>query len=106
MVTLTTKNSHHIYQSASRKPLNQEGKNSRTKPLKIQCPVTPYVLQYKHWCKKQQSKENKEATKYAKTAELYSESSSEKNKKKTNPPGLSHTQGGEKTTLWKVIALL
>ncbi|MBZ3887982.1 40S ribosomal protein S6 [Sciurus carolinensis] len=59
-----------VCQYVVRKPLNKEGKKPRTKAPKIQCLVTPPVLQHK--CqrialKKQRTKKNKEeAAEYAK----------------------------------------
>ena len=53
-----------------RKPLNKEGKKPRTKAPKIQCLVTPRVLQHKRRriaLKRQRTKKNKEeAAEYAK----------------------------------------
>ncbi|ELW48289.1 40S ribosomal protein S6 [Tupaia chinensis] len=52
-----------VHQYVVRKPLNKEGKKPRTKAPKIQCLVTPHVLQHKHRCialKKQHTKKNKE----------------------------------------------
>ena len=52
-----------------RKPLNKEGEKPGTKAPKIQCLVTPHVVQHTHWCialRKQCTKENKEeAAEYA-----------------------------------------
>ncbi|KAK2090597.1 40S ribosomal protein S6 [Saguinus oedipus] len=59
-----------VRQYVVRKPLNKEGKKPRTKAPKIQCLVTPRVLQHKRWpiaLKKQRTKNNKEeAGEYAK----------------------------------------
>ncbi|XDB53985.1 hypothetical protein ABFV05_007601 [Capra hircus] len=59
-----------VRQYVVRKPLNKDGEKPRTKAPKIQCLVTPRVLQHKRWCialKKQRTKKNKEeAAEYAK----------------------------------------
>ena len=60
-----------VCQNVVRKPLNKEGKKSRTKAPEIQCLVTPCILQHKRQrhiaLKKQHTKKNKEeATEYAK----------------------------------------
>eukprot|EP00069_Balaena_mysticetus_P012481 bmy_01383T0 len=52
-----------VRQYVVRKPLNKERKKPRTKAPKIQCLVTPRVLQRKRWriaLKKQRTKKNKE----------------------------------------------
>ncbi|OBS78929.1 hypothetical protein A6R68_18674 [Neotoma lepida] len=58
-----------VRQYVVRKPLNKEGKKPRTKAPKIQCFVTPPVLQHKRCriaLKKQRTKKNEEAPEYAK----------------------------------------
>uniref|UniRef100_A0A2K5DV17 Small ribosomal subunit protein eS6 n=1 Tax=Aotus nancymaae TaxID=37293 RepID=A0A2K5DV17_AOTNA len=59
-----------VRQYVVRKPLNKEGKKSRTEAPKIQRLVTPRVLQHKRQCialKKQRPKKNKEeSAEYAK----------------------------------------
>lgn len=58
-----------VYQHIVRKSLSKV-KEPRTKAPKIQCPVTPCVLQQKHWPitpkKKQTKKNEEEAAEYAK----------------------------------------
>ncbi|XP_066198120.1 small ribosomal subunit protein eS6-like [Saccopteryx leptura] len=59
-----------VHQYVVRKPLNKEGKKSRTRAPKIQRPVTPHVLQHRRRpiaLKQQRMKKNKEETaEYAK----------------------------------------
>ena len=55
----------HIYLQVYRRSLNKEGKKTRTKTTKIQCPVIPQALQNCLCCislKKQNTKKNKEET--------------------------------------------
>uniref|UniRef100_A0A8C2VHY3 Small ribosomal subunit protein eS6 n=1 Tax=Chinchilla lanigera TaxID=34839 RepID=A0A8C2VHY3_CHILA len=66
-----------VPQYVVRKPLNREGKKSKTKAPRIQRLVTPHVLQHKHCpiaLKKQRTKKNKEeAAEYAKLAKKMKE---------------------------------
>ena len=76
-----------VRQYVVRKPLSKEGKKPRTKAPRIQCHVTPRVLQHKRWyisLQKQHTKKNKEeSTEYAKLLDKRMKEAKEKCQEQT-----------------------